>query len=167
MRTAVFRLCGHAAMGPMAVLDQSNERILSPSSPPPEKTSSGVWLFAGNEEASLGAGESDCCRRVVKKLVGEPDLKNSLCRKEDLTNRHSCNQRNEFTALRDQVCQRSVQVHALAEVRKRELGRIVFAGFPSLLDAIQNPPDAASQPVLLVLLPPSQRYGFGVVGRLE
>ena len=41
MRTAVFKLCGQPEIGPMGVLDQSNERILSPSSPPPERISSG------------------------------------------------------------------------------------------------------------------------------
>ena len=42
MRTAVFKLCGQVEIGPMGVFDQSNERILSPSSPPPEKTCSGI-----------------------------------------------------------------------------------------------------------------------------
>jgi hypothetical protein len=51
----------------MAVLDQSNERILSPSSPPPEKTCSGVRPSVGNATLVAG-GESGCALRVVKKL---------------------------------------------------------------------------------------------------
>lgn len=68
MRTAVFRLCGHVEIGPMGVRDQSNERIRSPSSPPPEKTCSGVRPSVENA-TSLASGESGWALRVVKKFV--------------------------------------------------------------------------------------------------
>jgi hypothetical protein len=71
MRTAVFRLCGHVEIGPIAVLAQSKARILSPNSPPPENTSSGVCPSVGNEDTLLDAGDSDCCLRMIKDLIYE------------------------------------------------------------------------------------------------
>ena len=71
MRTAVLRLCGHVEIGPIAVLAQSKVRILSPNSPPPENTSSGVCPSVGNEDTLLDAEDSGCCLRVVKNLIYE------------------------------------------------------------------------------------------------
>ena len=81
MRTAVFKLCGHVEIGPMGVLDQSNKRIRSPSSPPAEKTCLGVRPSIENTEASLTGGESGCALRVVKKFISDSDSRKSACRR--------------------------------------------------------------------------------------
>lgn len=68
MRTAVFKLCGHVEIGPIAVPDQSNVRIRSPSSPPPEKTSVGICAGVRNDVALLAEEKPGCALRVVKKI---------------------------------------------------------------------------------------------------
>ena len=83
MRTAVFKLCGQPEIGPMGVLDQSNARILSPSSPPPEKTSSGVCPSLEIEDAWLTGRDSGCTLRIVKEFVGESYVRNLSAETKD------------------------------------------------------------------------------------
>src|SRR5579864_7902888 len=54
MRTAIFKLCGHASIGPRGVLAQSNSRTRCPNAPPP-----GTQLSAVAARVSEAAENGD------------------------------------------------------------------------------------------------------------